>query len=58
LTAAALLAPLIDPPHPDMKKPDPQPPKLAALTAKWRDHPAGRWVLDIYDRHRPLISRS
>jgi glutathione S-transferase len=58
LTAAALLAPLIDPPHPDMKKPDPQPPELAALTEKWRDHPAGRWVLDIYEAHRPLISRS
>jgi glutathione S-transferase len=58
LTAAALLAPLIDPPHPDMKRPDPQPQKLAALTQKWRDHPAGRWVLDIYERHRPLISRS
>jgi glutathione S-transferase len=58
LTAAALLAPLVDPSHPDMKQPEPQPAKLAALTQKWRDHPAGRWVLDIYERHRPLINRS
>jgi glutathione S-transferase len=52
LTAAALLAPVIDPPHPDMKKPEPMPPRLAELTVKWRDHAAGRWVLDIYDQHR------
>jgi glutathione S-transferase len=58
LTAAALLAPLIDPPHPDMKKPDPQPAKLAALTKKWQEHPAGRWVLGIYEQHRPLIVAS
>jgi glutathione S-transferase len=58
LTAAALLAPLVDPPHPDMKQPEPQPKGLAALTTKWRDHPAGRWVLDIYERHRPLVNRS
>jgi glutathione S-transferase len=54
LTAAALLAPLIDPPHPDMQKPRPLPARLAELTAKCQDHPAGRWVLDIYERHRPL----
>ena len=58
LTAAALLAPLIDPPHPDMKKPEPMPAKLAALTHKWHDHPAGRWALGIYERHRPTLSPS
>jgi glutathione S-transferase len=52
LTAAALLAPVVDPPHPDMHKPRPLPPRLAELTAKWQDHPAARWVLDIYERHR------
>jgi len=40
-----------------MKKPDPQRAKLAALTQKWRDI-RGPLVLDIYDRHRPLINRS
>jgi glutathione S-transferase len=58
LTAAALLAPVIDPPHPDMQKPQPLPARLAELTAKWQDHPAGRWVLDIYERHRPLPDAS
>jgi glutathione S-transferase len=58
LTAAAMFAPLIDPPHPDMKKPEPQPKALAALTQKWRDHPAGRWVLQTYERHRPVVRPS
>ncbi len=58
LTAAAMFAPLIDPPHPDMKKPEPQPKALVALTQKWRDHPAGRWVLQTYERHRPLVRAS
>jgi glutathione S-transferase len=57
LTAASLLAPLIDPPHPDMQKPTPMPKKLAELTAKWRDHTAGRWVLQMYERHRPVVQR-
>ena len=48
------LAPLIDPPHPDMKKPGPMPERLAELTEKWRNHAAGRWVLEMYERHRPL----
>ena len=55
LTAAALLAPLIDPPHPDMRKPAPMPERLQELTEKWRHHAAGRWVLEMYDRHRPLV---
>jgi glutathione S-transferase len=56
LTAASLLAPLIDPPHPDMKKPSPMPEKLARLTEKWRAHAAGQWVLEMYDRHRPILA--
>jgi glutathione S-transferase len=55
LTAAAMFAPLIDPPHPDMKMPEPQPKPLVALVDKWREHPAGRWVLQTYERHRPLV---
>ena len=58
LTAAALIAPLIDPPHPDMKKPSPMPERLAELTEKWRNHAAGRWALEIYERHRPIVGRS
>ena len=57
LTAAALIAPLIDPPHPDMKKPSPMPERLAELTEKWRNHAAGRWALEIYERHRPIVGQ-
>ncbi len=57
LTVAALLAPLIDPSHPDMKKPTPMPERLAELTEKWRNHAAGRWALEIYERHRPIVDR-
>ena len=57
LTAASMLAPLIDPPHPDMRKPEPMPPRLAELTQKWREHPAGKWVLAMYERHRPVVTR-
>jgi len=58
LTAAAMLAPLIDPPHPDMQKPAPMPQPLAELTQKWREHPAGQWVLRMYERHRPIVDRT
>lgn len=54
LAAAASLAPLVDPPHPDMKRPEPYPPAVAARLACWRDHPGRHWVLEIYRRHRPL----
>lgn len=52
LTAAALVAPLVDPNHPDMKLPTPMPASLAALVTRWREHYASRWVLDIYAKHR------
>jgi glutathione S-transferase len=58
LTAAALIAPMIDPPHPDMKKPEPMPAQLAELTDKWQRHPAGRWALEMYERHRTIVNRS
>jgi glutathione S-transferase len=53
LTAAAHLASLIDPPHPDMERPRPRPPKLEALIRRYRSHPGAAWVLDIYRKHRP-----
>lgn len=53
LTAAALLAPLVNPPHPDMNRPRPMPPALDELVARWQSHAAGRWVADQYARHRP-----
>ncbi len=55
LTAASLLAPLIDPPHPDMRKPTPMPERLAQVTQRWREHEAGKWVLEMYERHRPIV---
>jgi glutathione S-transferase len=58
LTAAAMLAPLVDPPHPDMQKPAPLPQPLAELTQRWRGHPAGQWVLKMYERHRPIVDRA
>jgi glutathione S-transferase len=53
LTAAALLAPITNPPHPDMARPEPMPKTIAALLAQWRDRPAIEWVLEMYRRHRP-----
>ncbi len=53
LTAASSLASLIDPPHPDMDRPLPRPPKLEALRARYRDHPGAAWVLEMYRKHRP-----
>ncbi len=58
LTAASLLAPLIDPPHPDMQKPTPMPARLAQLTQQWREHAAGKWVLEMYERHRPVVPQT
>jgi glutathione S-transferase len=55
LTAASMLALLVDPPHPDMRRPEPMPKPLAELTQKWRNHPAGRWALEMYERHRGAI---
>lgn len=53
LAAAALLAPLVEPPHPDMARPQPAPPRFAAFRARWQGHPGARWVLAQYARHRP-----
>jgi glutathione S-transferase len=53
LAAAALLAPLVDPDHPDMRRPRPPPARFAEFLARWREHPGARWVLGQYERHRP-----
>jgi glutathione S-transferase len=53
LAAAALLAILVDPDHPDMKRPDPKPPAVQAFLARWAEHPGTAWVREQYRRHRP-----
>ncbi len=53
LSAAALLAPLCDPPAVDMQRPRPRPPALDGLLAAYAGHPAIRWCTEMYARHRP-----
>jgi glutathione S-transferase len=53
LAAAALLAPLVEPAHPDMARPQPPPARFAAFLARWEGHPGAGWVLAQYARHRP-----
>jgi glutathione S-transferase len=53
LTAAALLAPLVQPEHPDMRRPEPIPPRVQEFLARWASHPGTAWVLEQYRRHRP-----
>ena len=52
LSAAALLAPLSDPQHPDMARPKPVPASVAALLSKYTEHPAIAWVSRMYAQHR------
>ena len=53
LAAAALLAPLVSPEHPDMSQPHPRPPALEAFLARFASHPGAAWVREQYRRHRP-----
>jgi glutathione S-transferase len=53
LTAAALLAPVADPPHQAMRRPRPVPDELVRWHERWAAHPAVAWVLRQYERHRP-----
>ena len=53
LTAASILAPLTDPAHPAMARPNPKPEPLARFLTEWAKHPGTAWVHDIYRRHRP-----
>lgn len=52
LTAAALLSPAVMPAEFPLEIPEPRPRALVAWTDRWRVHPGGRWVLDMYHRHR------
>lgn len=53
LAAVALLGPITDVPHPDMKKPRPMPARAEELLARYAGHPAVSWALEVYRRHRP-----
>ncbi len=53
LTAAANLALLVRPDHPDMARPEPVPASVQAFMSRWESHPASRWALEQYRRHRP-----
>ena len=53
LTVASHLATCVDPPHPDMQRPQPAPQKMNDWLERWRAHPASAWVMDIYKKHRP-----
>lgn len=52
LTAAALLAPLVNPAHQDMHKPEPIVPPLKAVLDKYQNHPTMTWVNQQYRAHR------
>jgi glutathione S-transferase len=56
LTAASLLAPAVNPPHPDVSRPEPMPEALRVWNARWADHPGTGWVLAQYRLHRPPSS--
>ncbi len=53
LAVASILAPLADPPHPDMARPDPKPEALVRFLREWARHPGVAWVHETYRRHRP-----
>lgn len=53
LAAASLLAPGVVVEHPDMKKPEPRPPRVQEWLARWADLPGAEWVRRIYASHRP-----
>ncbi len=52
LTAAALLAPVAQVDHPDMKRPEPIPAKVKEVLNQFKDHPAIAWARQIYTHHR------
>jgi glutathione S-transferase len=54
LTAAANLALLAHPGHPDMRRPEPMPDTVRELLSSYESHPAMRWTLEQYRLHRPL----
>jgi len=52
LAAAAVMTAIIRPPEFPYPLPEPWPPELVELRGSVADHPAFKWVLDIYARHR------
>jgi glutathione S-transferase len=52
LTAAALLSPLVAPPEFPYPLPQPLPEPVIALRRSFSMHPAFRWVVEMYRRHR------
>lgn len=52
LTAAAILAPSVEVPHPDMQKPTPVVPRVQAYLDQFADHPGAAWVRSMYRKHR------
>lgn len=57
LTAAALLSPIMQLEHPDMRPAAPVPAALEGLWNEWKEHPAIRWAKGIYRDHRPADAR-
>ncbi len=53
LATASLLSPIFRQGHADMRRPEPMPPALDALFAEYAAHPAIRWAMEMFSRHRP-----
>ena len=52
LSVAAVMTAILRPPEYPYPLPEPWPPALVELRAGIADHPASRWVMDIYRRFR------
>lgn len=57
LTAAALLSPIMQLEHPDMRPAAPVPAALEAMWSEWKNHPPIHWAKGIYRDHRPADAR-
>jgi glutathione S-transferase len=53
LCAAAMMTAILRPPQFPYPLPEPWPEELVDLRGSIVEHPAARWVLGIYERHRP-----
>jgi glutathione S-transferase len=52
LTAAAMLATVVDMPGTPMERPTPRPAALVELMDQWASHPGAEWTRQMYARHR------
>ncbi|MCF8531551.1 MAG: glutathione S-transferase [Reyranella sp.] len=52
VSAASILAMVVDPPNSTMTKPRPMPPNSSSWIASIQSHPGAAWVREIYARHR------